>query len=268
MKYVFALALIFLAACTQVPSNDFLENPLFCNTDGDCTCGGIDTKTDDCFIGNKLYSSKYVDTSTPCPDFCSGFAGNLETKCVNNKCKSVSRMIACTEEAKLCPDGTAVVRVGPDCEFQPCPGEECSTAADCVPDSCCHASSCVAKDQAPNCEGVMCTMECQPGTLDCGGSCGCVDGDCVGRYYDEPIAPVEEETEESCMAKGGSWEQRFVGFICNFPASDAGKPCTDGDQCEGMCLTDGTKGQCSEMQIVYGCISPLEDGQVTPMCID
>jgi hypothetical protein len=33
--------------------------------------------------------------------------------------------IACTEEAKLCPDGTTVVgRVPPDCKFAPCPGEE------------------------------------------------------------------------------------------------------------------------------------------------
>ena len=28
---------------------------------------------------------------------------------------------ACTEEAKICPDGSAVGRVGPDCEFAPCP---------------------------------------------------------------------------------------------------------------------------------------------------
>lgn len=28
---------------------------------------------------------------------------------------------ACTEEAKICPDGSAVGRTGPDCEFAPCP---------------------------------------------------------------------------------------------------------------------------------------------------
>lgn len=28
--------------------------------------------------------------------------------------------IACTEEAKLCPDGSAVGRTGPNCEFAPC----------------------------------------------------------------------------------------------------------------------------------------------------
>ncbi len=29
--------------------------------------------------------------------------------------------LACTEEAKICPDGTGVGRVGPSCEFAPCP---------------------------------------------------------------------------------------------------------------------------------------------------
>jgi hypothetical protein len=31
--------------------------------------------------------------------------------------------VACTMEAKLCPDGSYVGRTGPDCEFSPCPGE-------------------------------------------------------------------------------------------------------------------------------------------------
>ncbi len=30
---------------------------------------------------------------------------------------------ACTMEAKLCPDGSAVGRTGPNCEFTPCPSE-------------------------------------------------------------------------------------------------------------------------------------------------
>jgi len=29
--------------------------------------------------------------------------------------------VACTMEAKLCPDGSAVGRIGPNCEFAPCP---------------------------------------------------------------------------------------------------------------------------------------------------
>jgi hypothetical protein len=30
---------------------------------------------------------------------------------------------ACTEEAKICPDGSSVGRTGPECHFAPCPGE-------------------------------------------------------------------------------------------------------------------------------------------------
>lgn len=31
--------------------------------------------------------------------------------------------IACTMDAKMCPDGSYVSRQGPNCEFAPCPGE-------------------------------------------------------------------------------------------------------------------------------------------------
>ena len=31
--------------------------------------------------------------------------------------------IACTQDAKLCPDGSYVGRVSPNCEFALCPGE-------------------------------------------------------------------------------------------------------------------------------------------------
>lgn len=34
---------------------------------------------------------------------------------------SLQGPVACTLEAKICPDGTAVGRVGPNCEFAPCP---------------------------------------------------------------------------------------------------------------------------------------------------
>ncbi len=35
-----------------------------------------------------------------------------------------NKSIACTEDARICPDGTAVVRVGPNCEFEKCPDEQ------------------------------------------------------------------------------------------------------------------------------------------------
>lgn len=36
--------------------------------------------------------------------------------------RDIGNETACTMEAKLCPDGSAVGRVGPSCEFAPCPG--------------------------------------------------------------------------------------------------------------------------------------------------
>lgn len=37
------------------------------------------------------------------------------------------KQIACTEEAKICPDGSAVGRTGPNCEFAPCPEAKART---------------------------------------------------------------------------------------------------------------------------------------------
>ncbi len=64
-------------------------NPLSCKQDSDCICGGIDIKTGQCFIGNKDYYAKFVDKNATCPDFCTGIAGNGQTKCINNKCQNL-----------------------------------------------------------------------------------------------------------------------------------------------------------------------------------
>lgn len=34
------------------------------------------------------------------------------------------KKIVCTQDAKICPDGSYVSRVPPNCEFAPCPGEK------------------------------------------------------------------------------------------------------------------------------------------------
>lgn len=66
--------------------------------------------------------------------------------------------VACTMEAKLCPDGSYVGRSGPRCEFAPCPGSpepvpapvpdpgpgpgpysECTSDAECSPNATCQA---------------------------------------------------------------------------------------------------------------------------------
>ncbi|MBI5332299.1 MAG: hypothetical protein HZB65_01890 [Candidatus Aenigmarchaeota archaeon] len=41
------------------------------------------------------------------------------------------------------------------------------TAKECAPAQCCHSTSCVLKEQAPDCSQFACTQECAPGTMDC-----------------------------------------------------------------------------------------------------
>lgn len=48
--------------------------------------------------------------------------GQPSTVCGNLKLDDYIK--ACTEEAMICPDGSAVGRTGPNCEFTPCPGPE------------------------------------------------------------------------------------------------------------------------------------------------
>lgn len=61
----------------------------------------------------------------------------------------------------------------------------------CVPASCCHASECVLESEAPDCSGRICTMSCEPDTMDCGqGHCGVVDGSTYGDDSGEPECGV------------------------------------------------------------------------------
>jgi len=63
-----------------------------------------------------------------------------------------------------------------------CGLDNCVVDEDCVKDSCCHSKSCVNVENKLDCEGVFCSMECQEGTLDCGGECKCVNGKCKGVF--------------------------------------------------------------------------------------
>jgi len=62
-------------------------------------------------------------------------------------------------------------------------GEDaCEADEDCVPAECCHPRTCVARANAPDCEGSMCTMDCRARTMDCGaGSCVCHEGRCAAK---------------------------------------------------------------------------------------
>jgi hypothetical protein len=72
----------------------------------------------------------------------------------------------------------------PEAKLEFRPGKDpCTTDADCVKATCCHADACVSRDKAPNCKDAVCTLECRIGTMDCGGGCVCRDGKCGAEVW-------------------------------------------------------------------------------------
>jgi hypothetical protein len=234
----------------------------YCETDDDCICGGIDTQTGNCFVGSRNYYDLFVDQEKVCPDFCTGIAGDRETRCVSANCMIVKREkpipvlpsieIVANPRVGVGPllvNLTAILRnaesndkrfycapqrwsfgdgmkeeVSSNCvpwfpeadvptryntvhryekpgsynvtfglgiltsnatvsvlpELMP---PECDEDSDCVKAQCCHAVDCVIKEKVPVCKATLCTMDCMPGTLDCGGSCACIVGRCTGQNF-------------------------------------------------------------------------------------
>jgi len=92
--------------------------------------------------------------------------------------------------------------------------------------------------------------------------------------------PVPASTQSACLSQGGDWAPicRMQQPACVLGFSDAGKACTDSDQCQGNCyasLSDGppdgraVAGQCAVNSNPCGCNVRVEDGKATPtLCVD
>jgi len=84
----------------------------------------------------------------------------------------------------------------------------CKVNEDCVAASCCHPTSCVNKENVPSCEGIFCTQECVPNTLDCGqGSCKCISGKCVVAIENK-TGKLPNPASVYCIEHGGKLEIR------------------------------------------------------------
>ncbi len=56
------------------------------------------------------------------------WSASLASKTKNSNRAINRNRVACTQEAKLCPDGSSVGRTGPNCAFAPCPASTTNTA--------------------------------------------------------------------------------------------------------------------------------------------
>lgn len=93
--------------------------------------------------------------------------------------------------------------------------------------------------------------------------------------------PVRSVEASACTQRGGTLKQvgRLQSWQCVVNYADAGKRCTDGDQCQGDCrLPGGTTppapnasvaGVCQADSDNFGCHTSVEAGKVgVGICID
>ena len=141
------VAIVALSGCVNPCDIDNSEGcDRSCDSDGDCKWA--------CPIGC-INKSQYFDDSGVQCEMPSG-----DCKCIDNQCTFEWQKppIGCPEDAKLCPDGTTVVRnPALNCEFDPCP--------------------CVGEGDSI---GLFTEQECCPGLENIGTTTLCPNGSCDG----------------------------------------------------------------------------------------
>ncbi len=96
-----------------------------------------------------------------------------------------------------------------------------------------------------------------------------------------PVAVAESPAAADCIARGGRMQPvgRMQTMQCVVRYADAGKRCTDGDQCAGECRvadagarpSEGAAvvGQCQADSNRFGCFTRVEDGKAeATLCVD
>lgn len=91
---------------------------------------------------------------------------------------------------------------------------------------------------------------------------------------------VQSADASACAQRGGTMQRvgRLQSWQCVVTYADAGKRCTDGDQCQGDCwLEDGAPpkpgqpatGVCQPTSSRFGCHTTVKDGKAdVGLCID
>jgi len=114
--------------------------------------------------------------------------------------------VACTMEAKLCPDGSAVGRTGPNCEFAACPAANASSTK---PGDDATGKFCggIAPGAFPCPEGYICKLD--GAYPDAGGRCMKPDGTGIlrGQVTIGPNCPVER-IDNPCVTPPEAYASR------------------------------------------------------------
>lgn len=133
--------------------------------------------------------------------------------------QSPNEPVACTADAKICPDGSAVGRVGPHCEFAPCPEEGSAVACD-DDVKICPDGSAVGR-VGPSCEFASCPAEdpiddyfvtCPPESRLVDACIEIYEPVCASAQVEcitEPCDPFEQTYPNACKA---CMNKRVIGY--------------------------------------------------------
>ena len=143
--------------------------------------------------------------------------------------------VNCPTDAMICPDGTAVGRSGPDCEFDPCPDApdtDSGTEGDPPPDACppdlsyFEPAACPSKDEGtPYVIDPGCYVDCDPGEPVCGEAevcltlevnpCICDEGEaCCAACSAGSALCVPVSTGEGCEGVAGTSFESVEQYEC------------------------------------------------------
>ncbi|MGV8141238.1 MAG: hypothetical protein ACP5NW_02225 [Candidatus Woesearchaeota archaeon] len=111
---------------------------------------------------------------------------------------------ACTEEAKICPDGSAVGRTGPNCEFQECPELELE-ANECSADE--RGKTDCADTYEPVCGWFNDSIKCikYPCASNYATACWACSEPQVAYWTQGPCPRTNAEMQDLCRDAGGIW---------------------------------------------------------------
>lgn len=125
------------------------------------------------------------------------------------------RQIACTADAKICPDGTAVGRTGPNCEFALCPETEPS---DGIPGCDYDDQSKSYIEKSPDaCETIkyLCAQDKEPFSDQCG--CGCRVRESANRTnYNSTGVDLSKQTYCSPEQRQGDFCIELYQPVCGW----------------------------------------------------
>lgn len=97
----------------------------------------------------------------------------------------------CTQEEKICPDGSTIGRISPNCEFALCPdiSIECNQDSDCIKSGC-SGTICQSKNEEPAITPCIYLKE-----YDCykNVTCGCFENKCNWKEQTQLQTCIQKE---------------------------------------------------------------------------